>query len=151
MFKKIDTNCLSNKDKQFLEESDLVVGWGKEGDISFYEVDEKLPLLFSRLAYVFDIVDKKIKEREDFDYFVDVMNGLRIKKTLQEKKLTLPDVADILSRIDEAEKVSFLIKEDDEAVLRAIIAFGGLIGLDKVGLFIENFDGDELQFYLVEE
>jgi hypothetical protein len=64
---------------------------------------------------------------------------VRIKKTLIENNLTLPEFADILSKIDEVKKVSFLINEKDEEIIRYLITFAGCIGFDKVELFFDEF------------
>jgi hypothetical protein len=64
---------------------------------------------------------------------------VRIKKTLIENNLTLPEFADILSKIDEVKKVSFLINEKDEKIIRYLITFTGCIEFDKVELFFDEF------------
>ena len=150
MFKK-DKNFITNKDEKFLKESDLVVGWNKEGDITF-KGNLKLALLLNRMAYVFDLIKDEIKQRDDFNDFEDIIKSVRIKQTLIDNNLTLPEMADILSRIDEAKKVSFLINEDDEEIIRYLITFAGCMGFEKVGLFFDELDMDYFsEFRLIEE
>jgi len=137
MFKDIGT-YISNKENDFLENSDFIIGWNCDGDIKL-DGNEKLALLLSRLAYVFDIVNKEIRNDKEYDEFIDTLKGIRIKKTLEDNNITLPEIADILSKINDA-KVSIIIDEDDEDSIGALIAFGKLIGLDKIGLFFKNKD-----------
>ena len=136
MFKKVD-NYFSNKDEEFLKNSDLVVGWNTKGDIKL-SGDEKLPLLLARLAYVFEITDEEFKNSDDYDEYVETLKGLRIKKTLQNNNLTLPDVADILSKIDEAKNVSIIVNDDDYDVILNFMGFSAMMGLlsGKVGLYL---------------
>jgi hypothetical protein len=154
MFRNIG-DYISNKDKEFLKSSDIVVDWksGYESDIRFDEniADEKLALLLSRLAYVFELVDDKIKAREDYEEFVDILNGVRIKKTLQSKNITLPEIANIMSKIDTAKKVSFVINEDDLDTIQALISFCGMIGCEKMGMFFAKLDEEFFEFKLIEE
>jgi len=136
MFKKVD-NYFSNKDEEFLKNSDLVVGWNTKGDIKL-SGDEKLPLLLARLAYVFEITDEEFKNSDDYDEYVETLKGLRIKKTLQNNNLTLPDVADILSKIDEAKNVSIIVNDDDYDVILNFMGFSAMMGLlsGKIGLYL---------------
>jgi len=104
------------------------------------------------MAYVFELINEEIKKRDDYEDFEDIIKGIRIKQTLIDNNLTLPEIADILSKIDEAKKVSFLINEDDEETLRYLISFAGCIGFEKVGLFFDKLDIDYFsEFKLIEE
>ena len=136
MFKKTG-NYFSNKDIEFLNSSDLVVGWKTKGDIEF-NGDEKLPLLLSRLVYVFDLVDEKFTQHEDYEEFVDILKGIRIKDTLEKNNLTLPEVADILSKIDEAKKVSIVVNDDEYETILNFMGFSSMMGLlnGKIGLYL---------------
>ena len=136
MFKKVD-NYFSNKDKEFLKNSDLVVGWNTKGDIEL-SGNKKLPLLLARLAYVFELTDENFKNSEDYEEFIDILKGIRIKDTLNKNKLTLPDVADILSKIDEAKNVSIIVNDDDYDVILNFMGFSAMMGLlsGKIGLYL---------------
>ena len=150
MFKQKE-KFITNKDEEFLKKSDLIIGWNKKGDISF-EGNLKLALLLNRMAYVFELINEEIKKRDDYEDFEDIIKGIRIKQTLIDNNLTLPEIADILSKIDEAKKVSFLINEDDEETIRYLISFAGCIGFEKVGLFFDELDIDYFsEFKLIEE
>jgi len=150
MFKQKE-NFITNKDEEFLESSDLVIGWNKEADISF-QGNLKLALLLNRMAYVFELINEDIQKRDDYEDFLDIIKGVRIKQTLIDNNLTLPEIADILSKIDEAKKISFLINEDDEEIIRYLISFAGCIGFEKVGLFFDELDTDYFEeFKLIEE
>jgi hypothetical protein len=150
MFKQ-NGEFITNKDKKFLESSDLIIGWNKKGDIEF-QGNLKLALLLNRMAYVFDLIEDDIKKRDDYEDFLDIIKGVRIKQTLIDNNLTLPEIADILSKIDDAKKVSFLINEDDEEIIRYLISFAGCIRFDKVGLFFDELDTDYFEeFKLIEE
>jgi len=148
MFKQID-GYISNKDEKFLKNSDLIIGWNKKGDISF-EGSEKLILLLARLAYVFELVCDEIKKNEDYDEFIDILRGIRIKKILEKYNYTLPEIADILSRINDAKKVSILINEEDYDTIMGIIGFGAMIGFDKIGLYFDKLDEEFYKFRLVD-
>jgi len=150
MFKQKE-NFITNKDEEFLESSDLVIGWNKEADIEF-KGNLKLVLLLNRMAYVFELINEDIQKRDNYEDFVDIIRGVRIKQTLIDNNLMLPEIADILSKIDEAKKVSFLINEDDEEIIRYLISFAGCIGFEKVGLFFDELDTDYFnEFQLIEE
>jgi hypothetical protein len=150
MFKE-KKEYITNKDDKFLKNSDLTVGWNKEADITL-PANLQFALLLNRMAYVFDLIDDEIKKRDDYEDFLDIIKGVRIKQTLIDNNLTLPDIADILSKIDDAKKVSFLINEDDEEIIRYLISFAGCLGFDKIGLFFDELDTDYFnEFKLIEE
>jgi hypothetical protein len=150
MFKQKE-NYITNKDEQFLKNSDLTIGWNKKAEITL-PANLKFALLLNRMAYVFDLIDDEIKKRDDYEDFLDIIKGVRIKQTLIENNLTLPKIADILSKIDEAKKVSFLINEDDEEIIRYLISFSACFGFDKIGLFFDELDTDYFnEFKLIEE
>jgi len=146
MFKKIG-EYFSNKDEEFLKNSDLIIGWNTKGDIEL-SGDEKLPLLLSRLAYVFEITDEEFKKHEDYEEFIDILNGIRIKNTLQKHNLSLAEVADILSQIDEAQKVSIIVNDDNYDTILNFMGFSAMIGLlsGKVGLYLI----EESEFRVIE-
>ena len=146
MFKKIG-EYFSNKDEEFLKNSDLIIGWNTKGDIEL-SGDEKLPLLLSRLAYVFEITDEEFKKHEDYEEFIDILNGIRIKNTLQKHNLSLAEVADILSQIDEAQKVSIIVNDDNYDTILNFMGFSAIIGLlsGKVGLYLI----EESEFRVIE-
>jgi len=145
MFKKIG-NYFSNRDEEFLKNS-LVIGWKTEGDIEL-NGDEKLPLLLARLAYVFEVVDEEFKKQEDYEEFVDILKGIRIKDTLNKNSLTLPDVADILSKIDEAETISIIVNDEDYDTILNFMGFSAMIGFfsGRVGLYLI----EESEFRVIE-
>jgi hypothetical protein len=150
MFKE-KKEYITNKNKEFLKNSDLTVGWNKEADITL-PANLQFALLLNRMAYVFNLIDDEIKKRDDYEDFLDIIKGVRIKQTLIDNNLTLPDIADILSKIDDAKKVSFLINEDDEEIIRYLISFAGCLGFDKIGLFFDELDTDYFnEFKLIEE
>ena len=149
MFQQID-GYISNKDNKFLENSDLVIGWNEKGDIEFNDEDENLALLLARLAYVFELVDEEIKNHPEYEEFIEVLQGLRIKRTLQEKNMTLPEIAQILSKINDAKQVSFVINEDDYDTIRALISLGAMFGFSKVGLFFRELDEEFNEFRLLD-
>jgi hypothetical protein len=136
----------SNKDEEFLKNSDLVIGWNAKGDIEL-SGDEKLPLLLARLAYVFELADEKFQKHEDYEEYIDILKGIRIKNTLMKHNLTLPDVADILSKIDEAKQVSIIINDDDYDTIINFMGFGAIMGLlsGKIGLYFTELDDSEFK------
>ncbi|NPA54872.1 MAG: hypothetical protein GXO40_00740 [Epsilonproteobacteria bacterium] len=149
MFKK-QGDFITNKDTSFLKNASLVVGWNTTGDIQL-RGNRNFALLLSRLAYVFDIIDDKIKSHQDYEEFIEILHGVRIKQTLIDNNFTLEEIADVLYQIDKAQSVAIVIREDDEETIRFLISFGAVIGFDKIGLFFEELDEDLFEFRLVQE
>jgi hypothetical protein len=150
MFKEKE-KYITNKDDEFLKNSDLTIGWNKKADITL-PANLKFALLLNRMAYVFDLIDDEIKKRDDYEDFLDIIKGVRIKQTLIDNNLNLSDIAEILSKIDNAKKVSFLINEDDEETIRYLISFASCLGFNKVGLFFDKLDTEYFnEFKLIEE
>jgi len=139
---------ISNKNEEFLKNSDIVIGWNARGDIEL-NGDEKLPLLFARLAYVFELTDEEFKKHEDYEEYIDILKGIRIKDTLKRHNLTLPEVADILSKIDEAKKVSIIVNDDDYDTILNFMGFGAMMGLlsGKIGLYFTELDDSEFKVF----
>ena len=145
MFKDIG-EYISNKDLEFLKNSDLVIGWNIKGDITL-NGNEKLPLLLARLAYVFELADEEFKKHQDYEEYIDILKGIRIKDTLIQHNLTLPDIADILSKIDEAKQVSIIVNDDDYDTILNFMGFSAMMGLlsGKVGLYFKELDDCEFR------
>jgi len=118
----------TNKNDEFLKESDLVIFYNEKpqnflknvavigGESEFSKVDikktsKKLPLLFARLAYVFEIYDENLKEIEEFEDFVEILKGVRVKKEIKNHDTTLEEVAGFLYLVDNAKKISVIIGE----------------------------------------
>jgi len=154
----------TNRDKEFLKRSDLVIFYNEKpsnliknvavigGKSEFSKVDiplssEKLPLLLARLAYVFDIYDGELKEDMDFEDFVEILKGVRVKKEIKKHNTTLEEVAGLLYLMDEAEKISVIIGEVDDIELMNLMSFLNMFK-SKVGIFSKNKLDYELDFYL---
>ena len=149
MFQQID-GYISNKDNKFLENSDLVIGWNEKGDIEFRDEDEDLALLLARLTYVFELVDGEIQSHPEYEEFVEILQGIRIKKTLEDKNMTLPQIVEILSKINDAKQVSFIVNENDYDIIRALISLGAILGFNKIGLFFRELDEEFREFKLID-
>ena len=154
----------TNKDEDFLKESDLVIFYNETpknllknvavigGSSDFSKVDikkssEKLPLLLARLSYVFDIYDENLKENEEFEDFVEILKGVRVKKEIKNHNTTLEEVAGLLYLIDEAKKVSVIIGEVDDIELMNLMSFLKMFK-SKVGIFSKNKLDYDINFYL---
>jgi len=148
-------NYYTNKDENFLKESDLVIYYNEApknllknvavlgGSNDFSKVDipkisEKLPLLLARLAYVFEIYDEELKGNEKFEDFVDILKGIRVKTEIKNHNTTLEEIAGLLYLMDEAKKISIIIGDIDEDQLMNLISFLKLFE-KKVGIF-SNYD-----------
>jgi len=157
-------NYYTNKDEEFLKKSDLVIFYNETssnliknvavigGKSEFSKVDiplsgEKLPLLLARLAYVFDIYDEELKEDMDFEDFVEILKGVRVKKEIKNHNTTLEEVAGLLYLMDEAEKISVIVGEVDDIELMNLMSFLNMFK-SKVGVFSKNKLDYELDFYL---
>lgn len=145
-------NYHTNKNEEFLKQSDLVIFWGEKptklaknyavigGSDELSRVDipkksEKLPLLLARLAYVFEIYDEALKENEEFEDFVEiVLKSVRVKQTIQKHTTTLEEVAGLLYLIDNAKKISLIIGEIDEEEMENLMSFVKMFE-KKVGIF----------------
>jgi len=154
----------TNQDEEFLKRSDLVIFYNEKpsnliknvavigGKSEFSKVDiplssEKLPLLLARLAYVFDIYDEELKEDMDFEDFVEILKGVRVKKEIKRHNTTLEEVAGLLYLMDEAKKISVIIGEIDDIELMNLMSFLNMFK-SKVGVFSKNKLDYELDFYL---
>jgi len=154
----------TNKDEEFLKRSDLVIFYNEKpsklikniaiigGKSEFSKVDiplssEKLPLLLARLAYVFDIYDEELKEDMDFEDFVEILKGVRVKKEIKNHNTTLEEVAGLLYLIDEAKKISVIVGEVDDTELMNLMSFLNMFK-SKVGVFSKSKLDYELDFYL---
>jgi len=153
----------TNKNEEFLKSSDLIIFWKEKpkhlikdyvvigGEDKYSKVDipkssKKLPLLLARLAYVFEIYDEKLKELEEFEYFVENLKAIRVKKEIESHNTTLEEISGVLYLIDNAKKVS-IIADADEEEMEGIVSFAKLIG-DKIGIFSKNDISDfEFEFY----
>ena len=163
MFKK-KGNYFTNKNEEFLKESDLVIYYNEKpqnllknvaviGDKSeFSKVDipissEKLPLLLARLAYVFDIYDEDLKETQEFEDFVEILKGVRVKKEIKKHETTLEEVAGILYLIDEADKISIIVGDVEEEEMMNLMSFLKMFE-SKVGVFSKKDISEyEINFY----
>ena len=156
-------NYYINKDENFLKESDLVIYYNEEpknllknvavlgGSNEFSKVDipktsEKLPLLLSRLAYVFEIYDEELKENEEFEDFVDILKSVRVKTEIKKHNTTLEEVAGLLYLMDESKKISVIIGDIDDGELMNLISFLKMFE-KKVGIFSKNDIEYEINFY----
>ena len=154
----------TNKNDEFLKESDLVIFYNEKpqnflknvavigGESEFSKVDikktsKKLPLLFARLAYVFEIYDENLKEMEEFEDFVEILKGVRVKKEIKNHNTTLEEVAGFLYLVDNAKKISVIIGESDEEELEGLFSFLNMFDKD-IGIFSnEDLSEYEFKFY----
>ena len=163
MFKKKE-NYFTNKNEDFLKESDLIIYYNETpqnllknvaviGNTSeFSKVDiptssEKLPLLLARLAYVFEIYNESLKNTAEFEDFVEILKGIRVKKEIQKHNTTLEEIAGLLYLIDEAKNFSVIIGDIDEEEMMNLMSFLKMFE-DKVGVFSKNDISEyEINFY----
>ncbi len=163
MFKK-ENEYYTNKNEEFLKESDLVIYYNETpqnllknvavvgGKSEFSKVDipktsEKLPLLLARLAYVFDIYDETLKGNDEFEDFVEILKGIRVKKEIKKHDTTLEEIAGILYLIDEADKISVIIGDAEEEEMMNLMSFLKMFE-NKVGVFSKNDISEyEINFY----
>ena len=165
MFEK-KGSYFTNKNEEFLKKSDLVIYYNETpqnllknvavigGESEFSKVDiptssEKLPLLLARLAYVFEIYDKELKNLDEFEDFVELLKSIRVKKEIQRHDTTLEEVAGLLYLIDEAKSFSIIIGDIDEEEMMNLMSFLKMFE-SKVGVFSKNDISEyEINFYEV--
>jgi len=154
----------TNKDNEFLKNSDLVIFYKSEpkklvknyvvmgGEEEFSKVDipktsKKLPLLLARLAYVFEVYDEKLKDDMDFEDFVEVvLKSVRVKKEIQNHNTTLEEVAGVLYLMDSAKKISVIVGDIEEEEMENLLSFLKMFE-EKVGVFSKNEIDMDFEFY----
>ena len=154
----------TNKDEKFLNESDLVIFWNEKpkkliknyavlggsdeySKVDIPRADKDLALLLARLAYVFEIYDENLKDTDEFEDFVDILKGVRVKTQIKKHLTTLEEISGVLYLIDSSDKVSIILGDVDEEEVEAVISFVKLLG-DKVGIFSKNDISEyDLEFY----
>ena len=163
MFEK-KGNYFTNKDEEFLKKSDLVIYYNEKpqnllknvavvgGKSDFSKVDiplssEKLPLLLARLAYVFEIYNEDLKEKEEFEDFVEILKSVRVKKEIQNHNTTLEEIAGLLYLINEAKNFSIIIGKIDDIEMMNLMSFLKMFE-GKVGVFSKKDISEyEISFY----
>jgi len=163
MFEK-KGDYFTNKDEEFLKNSDLVIFYNTEpkklvkdyvvmgGEEEFSKVDipktsKNLPLLLARLAYVFETYDENLREDMDFEDFVEiVLKSLRVKKEIQNHDTTLEEVAGVLYLMNNAEKISVIIGDVEEEEMENLLSFLKMFE-SKIGIFSKNEIDLDLEFY----
>jgi len=154
----------TNKNEDFLKESDLVIFWNEKpkkliknyavlggsdehSKVDIPRADKDLALLLARLAYVFEIYDEGLKDTEEFEDFVDILKGVRVKTQIKKHLTTLEEISGVLYLIDSSDKVSIILGDVEEEEIEAILGFVKMLG-DKVGVFSKNdISGYDLEFY----
>jgi len=154
----------TNKDENFLKESDFVIFWNEKpkkllknyavlggrdrhSKVDIPRADKDLALLLSRLAYVFEIYDEKLKNTEEFEDFVEVLKGVRVKPQIKKHLSTLEEISGVLYLIDVSDKVSIILGDVEDEEIEAVISLMKMIG-DKVGIFSKKDISDfEINFY----
>jgi hypothetical protein len=154
----------TNKDEGFLNESDLVIFWNEKpkkliknyavlggsdeySKVDIPRADKDLALLLARLAYVFEIYDENLKDTDEFEDFVDILKGVRVKTQIKKHLTTLEEISGVLYLIDTSNKVSIILGDVEEEEIEAVISFVKMLG-DKVGIFSKNDLSEyDLEFY----
>jgi len=154
----------TNKDENFLKESDLVIFWNEKpkkliknyavlggsdehSKVDIPRADKDLALLLARLAYVFEIYDESLKETDEFEDFVDILKGVRVKIQIKKHLTTLELISGDLYLIDSSEKVSIILGDIEDEEIEAVISFVKMLG-EKVGIFSKKDISEyEIEFY----
>ena len=113
--------------------------------------DKDLALLLARLAYVFRVYDERLEESEEFEDFVDVLKGVRVKMQIKKHLTTLEELSGVLYLMDNSEKISIIIDEVEEDEFEALMSFLVMMGFfsGKIGIFSKSDVSyyDEFYFY----
>ncbi len=148
----------SNKDSDFLKSSDLIIYYREKpknliqnvavvgGSAEFSKVDilnsgETFPLLLARLAFVFEIYDKELKNTDEFEDFVEILQGVRVKKEIIAYNTTLEKVAGLLYLINESKKFSVILGKTEDEETMALMSFLSMFK-SKVGIFGKKLEYD---------
>jgi len=107
------------------KENAIALGFkDKDAKAEIPKRSKDLPLLLARLAYVFEIYDKDLKDDDIFEDFVlDKLNTLKIKKNLAAHDTTLEEVAGVLYLIDRADEVEIFYENLDSEEEENLISF----------------------------
>ena len=127
------------KGKKLIVIDPRVTDIAKKADIHVQikpRADIYLAMFLSRLAYMEQMEDSEFIEKrcENFDYFLDEINGIPIVEFMNKSGVDLATIGKILSLI-EGKKVSILVGigvqkySFGHSVLRAIDSFAALLGL----------------------
>ncbi|ACM92246.1 hypothetical protein NAMH_1129 [Nautilia profundicola AmH] len=154
----------TNKDENFLKESDLVIFWNEKpkkliksyavlggtdehSKVDIPRADRDLALLLARLAYVFEIYDEDLKDTDEFEDYVDILKGVRVKTQIKKHLTTLEEISGVLYLIDSSDKVSIILGDVEDEEIEAVLSFVKMLG-DKVGVFTKKDISDyEIDFY----
>jgi anaerobic selenocysteine-containing dehydrogenase len=116
--------------------------------------DIYLAMLLARSAYMEQMEDEEFIENrcENFDYYIDFINAIPMKKLMDRSGVKLSKIGEILSII-KGKKVSFLVGlgvqkySHGHSVLRAIDSFAALLGLfGKEGCGVGYIDDSAFGF-----
>ena len=134
----------NEKPKKLIKDYVVLGGSDKFSKVDIPKTSKKLPLLLARLAYVFEIYDKKFKEDMDFEDFVEIiLKSIRVKKEIQNHDTTLEEIAGVLYLIDNAKKIGVVIGEIEEEEFENLLSF---LKMFEEKIEFINKDG-ELEFY----
>ena len=88
---------------------------------------------------------------EEFEDFIDVLKGVRVKTQIKKHLTTLEEISGVLYLMDNSEKISIIIDEVDEEEFEALMSFLVMMGFfsDKIGIFSKSDISyyDEFYFY----
>ncbi len=134
----------NEKPKKLIKDYVVLGGSDKFSKVDIPKTSKKLPLLLARLAYVFEIYDKKFKEDMDFEDFVEIiLKSIRVKKEIQNHDTTLEEIAGVLYLIDNAKKIGVVIGEIEEEEFENLLSF---LKMFEEKIEFINKEG-ELEFY----
>jgi hypothetical protein len=154
----------TNKDDKFLNESDFVIFWNEKpkkliknyavlggsdeySKVDIPRADRDLALLLARLAYVFEIYNEELKDNDEFEDFVDILKGVRVKTQIKKHLTTLEEISGVLYLMDSSDKVSIILGDVEDEEIEAILGLVKMLG-DKVGVFSKkDISGYEIDFY----
>ncbi len=134
----------NEKPKKLIKDYVVLGGSDKFSKVDIPKTSKKLPLLLARLAYVFEIYDKKFKEDMDFEDFVEIiLKSIRVKKEIQNHDTTLEEIAGVLYLMDNAKKIGVVIGEIEEEEFENLLSF---LKMFEEKIEFINKEG-ELEFY----
>jgi hypothetical protein len=137
----------NEKPKKLIKNYAVLGGSDEYSKVDIPRADKDLALLLARLAYVFEIYDENLKDTDEFEDFVDILKGVRVKTQIKKHLTTLEEISGVLYLIDSSDKVSIILGDVDEEEIEAVISFVKMLG-DKVGIFSKNDISEyDLEFY----
>ena len=97
------------KPKKLIKNYVVIGGSDEHSKVDIPRADKDLALLLARLAYVFRVFDERLEDSEEFEDFIDVLKGVRVKTQIKKHLTTLEEISGVLYLMDIQKKLVLLL------------------------------------------